>query len=581
MPRKRKPKALTQDVAVQALINSGGNVSKARKALAAAGYRAKSRGPLIRHRDEALAAGRDVPLPPWVPSRGEVRPPADELADDAKPLVGGQIGGVQIVKRPLPRPGHVRRYILTSAQNNTEVLAPFWQGLVTLAERFKAEILVSPIRYNLNAYRRMGADTDATEPDEFGGIWYADAVRPHLNAERIELAPGLHWCGDIRTSATAANPLSGRENISGSNSIIVAGTSLAMRSVATPKDRSAQFNMSTGVVTQRNYSDTPTGAKASWHHAYAALMIEVDDAGDWYPWFLNADQETGAFNYPGLVVTGDRVVEADNIAAVTFGDIHAVKLDPRVTEAIAGQGGLIDDLRPGEAHLHDLHDHETRNHHHRGRPVERYRLHKRQRETIGDELRHSVAFIEAIERPGMAIRVIDSNHHDAIQRTIEEEDWRKDPVNARFILQAADRLLEAIDEGEDGFCLFEWCLRRLGVSEEVHFLRPDESCEVEGVECSYHSHVGANGSRGSLGGFARMGMKSNIGHGHGPGIHYGAYQAGVTGGELETLDMGYNKGPSSWARAHIGTYRGGKRTIILMRGVKHRATGAIEDARAV
>lgn len=56
--------------------------------------------------------------------------------------------------------------------------------------------------------------------------------------------------------------------------------------------------------------------------------------------------------------------------------------------------------------------------------------------------------------------------------------------------------------------------------------------------------------------------------------------AGVTADDLKTLDMTYNKGPSSWVRAHIATYKnGGKRTFIMQRGTKFRAEGAIEDSR--
>jgi hypothetical protein len=93
------------------------------------------------------------------------------------------------------------------------------------------------------------------------------------------------------------------------------------------------------------------------------------------------------------------------------------------------------------------------------------------------------------------------------------------------------------------------------------FVSEDNSFTICGnIECGMHGHLGANGARPSPTQFARAGAKSNTGHTHSPAILDGAYVAGVSG----SLDMGYNKGLSSWAPAHIVTYPNGKRTILTM-----------------
>jgi len=574
MARAKRQASLAQVVA--ALAASGGNVSAAGRALRAAGYRA-SRQTIARRRDAAAAAGHVVEFPPWTPSQGEARP-ADYGAP-GKPLIAGQVGGVEVVRRPLPARGRVRRYILAGATNNTPIHAQFWRGLEALADRWGAEILIRRLAYNLNAYRRLGAETELTAAGDSAGaeVYYAEQVRPHICEDRVELAPGLHWCGDIPITATAADPLSGLQTISGAASGIFAATSVALEAIATPKHLPAKMNFTTGAVTMRNYSRTKTGEKARWHHAYAALLVEVDSDGDWFARQLIAG-EGGRFNDLGLTIDGETITPGDNLAAITLGDIHAVKCAAPVRDAIIGPGGLVDQLRPRELHTHDLHDHESRNHHTRGKPFERFRLYRNGRDTVLDELKHSASFLALAARDWLAVVVVDSNHHDHLERYLQESDWRDDPPNMRFHLRAAERRLQAIEEGERDFLLFEWACREAGAPLEAIFLRPDQSHVVEGVECGQHGHNGPNGARGSVRNLARMGSKSNIGHGHGPGIRQGCWMAGVTGGDPVTLDMGYNKGPGNWVRAHIGTYIGGKRTMIIMRGLKFRAEGEIERA---
>jgi hypothetical protein len=96
----------------------------------------------------------------------------------------------------------------------------------------------------------------------------------------------------------------------------------------------------------------------------------------------------------------------------------------------------------------------------------------------------------------------------------------------------------------------------------VRFVSEDDSFIICGdIECAMHGHLGANGARGNPRQFTKMGAKSNTGHTHSPWLGDGAAVAGVSG----LLDMGYNKGLSSWDQSHIVTYPNGRRCIITMR----------------
>jgi hypothetical protein len=81
---------------------------------------------------------------------------------------------------------------------------------------------------------------------------------------------------------------------------------------------------------------------------------------------------------------------------------------------------------------------------------------------------------------------------------------------------------------------------------------------VEGIECGLHGHYGANGGKGGLKSFARIGVKTITAHAHTPGIEEGAYRVGTS----TKLTRGYTHGPSSWLQTHCLIYPNGKRTLI-------------------
>jgi hypothetical protein len=85
-----------------------------------------------------------------------------------------------------------------------------------------------------------------------------------------------------------------------------------------------------------------------------------------------------------------------------------------------------------------------------------------------------------------------------------------------------------------------------------------------------HGHLGANGARGGLRGFSKLGVKTIVGHSHTPGIIEGAYQVGTS----SHLKLEYNDGPSSWLNTHALVYPNGKRTLInIIKGKWRRGNG--------
>jgi len=564
---------VTLDDVVSALRANAGNVSAAARDLGT------NRRRIIRWRDKAINQGIDVPLPPWNPAKGEiiessyahkerVKQAADAgwvAQEDIPALTGGRIDTRDIEYMDTPPDGEVRRYIVSAAVNNTNVHDAFWENLTALADYYSAAIYIRRIAYNLSAWRRLGADTEIEGgPDE--AIKWDARVLPFVNEERVELAPDLQWAGDAPMTATAASPLSGYDTFTGSASAIFGATKIEMRSIATMRGDPAKILYTTGVVTQRNYSETKVGQKADWHHVYGAMLVEVDSDGDWFVRPLVGD-ESGTIYDLNITVSNGKVIEGHNLAALTPGDIHVADLDSDIEDALCE---IIDTLRPAEIHLHDVHDHKSRSHHDRKNPFRQFELHDADADDVRAEVKADAAFLSRISRPFMKSVVIASNHDDHLRRWLAESDWRQDPKNARFYLQAADAMLEGIEQGAD-FNLLEWACRKEGCPKDVVFLRPDQSHKVADVECGLHGDQGPNGSRGSIRALSKIGAKVNIGHSHTAGIMDGAWQAGLTGGDKQYVTMDYARGPSSWSRSMIGTFPNGKRTMITMRGLKWRA----------
>jgi hypothetical protein len=564
MTVKRPNRKVTDDDIVAALLETGGNLSAASRAL---GITRKT----IRERKDRLAEqGRAVPETPWNPSTGQPLP--DGMTKQS--ISGGRVSTREIFTRPLPPPGQVATYLLTAATNNTDLHAAFWANLQALAAHYKAhgpvEILVRRIGYNLNAWRKLGADTEVDGPGGDDAIHYAPELLPHVCDERVELAPGIHWAGDAPSTATAVSPLSGYDTFTGEASGVFGATKLEMRSIATMRGQPAKHIISTGVVTQRNYSETKVGQKADWNHVFGATLVEVESDGTWFMRPLVAD-DCGTICDLNITVRDGEAIEGPNMDALTPGDVHVADLEPAIQAAIYGPEGMTDTLQPGELHHHDLHDHKARSHHDERNPFRRLQLHYSGEESVEDEVAKDAAFLSYAARPWMRQVVIGSNHDEHMHRWLKDANWKSDPPNMLFYLRAAHRTCQAIKEGDEGFHLLEWACREKGAPDDVIFLRQDQSWLVHDIECGLHGDRGPNGSRGSARSLSRIGAKTNIGHSHTPAIIDGCWQAGVTAGDVDEPTLDYAYGPSAWSRTLIGTYANGKRTLITMRGLRWRA----------
>jgi hypothetical protein len=201
------------------------------------------------------------------------------------------------------------------------------------------------------------------------------------------------------------------------------------------------------------------------------------------------------------------------------------------------------------------------NPHHAGNPFVAVAKRANGTDVAEDEVRRALCFVDSCTPKQTLSVIVPSNHDDFLRRWLLSNDWKKDPVNARFYLQTALAMVEQALAGSEAEKLspFAYLAKQFFQEHDnVKVLGNDESFTTAGIELGMHGDRGPNGARGSRLNLRRIGIKSIIGHSHSPGIEEGCYQVGTS----TRLRLGYTSGPSSWLNTHAVIYPNGKRSLI-------------------
>lgn len=455
----------------------------------------------------------------------------------------------------------VQRYVVTAAQNATPIHVGFWKTLLAYCEHVDAQLLVVPYRYK-NPTSMWSASAENED-------WWAKETEPYLYNKRVLLNNNLMLIGDVKIQPTAAHPLDGMETISAGQSCIVGHPKLELTTVATPQQRTAKIMTTTGACTVKNYIESKAGKKGEFHHTFGACVVEVDgpifhmrqinalDDGS----FCELDHEYRPDEKP-------RKIRAN----LVMGDTHHPFTDPSVIEATFGEGGIVEVVNPEWLVWHDLHDFHERNHHHKGKFFINLAKQNSGNDDVHAALRDTFEFVSRVSK-GRKNLIVPSNHPEALARWVEETDPRTDPRNCLFWAETFHAMARGTTWDAKGPHTIDpfayWGRKMLVDPGATTFLKRGESFTLLGIELGMHGDKGANGSKGSRRGYTKIGVKSVIGHGHGPGIDGGVVQVGTN----SYLIMGYNVGaPSSWLHTDCLLYPNGKRGLINIVGGRWRAS---------
>ena len=459
-----------------------------------------------------------------------------------------------------------RRFIFTSAQDDTEVHEGFLTNLRAYADHMECPIHCAGFTYNKRLFENHSVANGVYHP----------SVAKYMVHQQMDIGDNLVFCGNMNTLPTAVSPLSGFETYTRGKWGIFPHAKVQLSSVPTMKHAPAKQIMTTGAVTLPNYVQKRAGIRAHFHHVIGAVLVEIDNQGRHFCRHLIAEDD-GSFQDLTSYVKNGVVVDGHTVEAINWGDIHFEDMDPQVAAGAfrvilddhdkLPTASMLDVLRPKYQFFHDITDFKARNHHNMNDPHHLFKTFARDESSVSMMFQEIGTFLDLTWRDFCQSVVVESNHDKAALRWLKEADWKRDPTNAKFYLAANLAALTAI-ENHESFSVLEWAVRGL-VDPDALFLREDDSftiCDGE-IECGMHGHLGANGAKGTPRQFTKMGPKANTGHTHSPSIIDGIYTAGTS----SKLDMGYNKGLSSWSHSHIVTYPNGKRTIVTMQDGQFRA----------
>lgn len=445
-------------------------------------------------------------------------------------------------------------YVITAAQNATPINKPFFAALKLYCEERGAKLYVIPYRYK----NPTSMWSQAAEDDD----WWAEELAPHLIDIRTDLNPNLVLLADIKTQPTAVTPLTGFESISGGKSAIIGHPKLELATVPAPQSKMAKVMTTTGAVTEKNYLPSKAGKKGEFHHTFGACVVEVDGK-HFYMRQINAVSD-GSFIDLDTEYRPSGKTRKVKAAALVMGDTHVDFADPGVTSATFGKDGIIEALQPEELIWHDVLDFHSASHHDKFDVFKRYAKHKSGRDSIEDELDRCYAYIDRYSPPNIRNVVVASNHHEHLARCVRDTDPRTDLRNCVFLSRTFIAMAEGATDRENGASTIDpfawWAQHKLKCYDRTTFLKRNESHLVRGIEVGFHGDHGANGSRGNIKGYAKIGVKTITGHTHTPGIRDGAYQVGGN----TRLDLAYLNGPSSWLHCDCVVYENGKRSLIII-----------------
>jgi len=453
-----------------------------------------------------------------------------------KPLTGGNEGTQETKKDG-------KGAVFVAAQNNTDP-HPFFYSLVHYCEKKGYNLHVAPFVYNKNGFQNGVFDDD--------DIYYHHDILPYLSDERIKFGPVV-FAADINILPTTKNPTSGFDGLvdcTTNTRAIIPSARLSARTLPSPKNMPARWLYSTGACTKRNYIQKKTGKLGEIRHTFSAIVVDRDNNIRQ----LVADESGGFYDldpWPEYHSPQGEATAHETIAAYIPGDIHAEKL---------GGGSLGDSLEiaarlnPESIMFHDIIDFTSRNHHNRKNPLF---IFQQGNQTVEDDIKAGSAVLDRFREkcPTSTLAVVKSNHDEALDKWLDETDYREDPLNAEFFLDMQlDRYRGDITEDILGHAM-----RKLGYTDtNTIFLDADESYTIHGVELGQHGHYGPNGARGNPASFANMGLPMVHGHTHSPAINWPVVTVGISA----RMDMGYNKGPSSWAHCDAVLYHNGTITLI-------------------
>ncbi len=453
---------------------------------------------------------------------------------------------------------YIEKYIITSAINNSKV---FEKGLETLkgfCENENATLLILPIRYN---------PSRLTEEE----IIYDKNILEFLQYDNFSICDKLTVLPEVKILPTAIKPLSGLASLGHETHTLIASPRIHLETIASLEKNKPKFILSTGCITEENYTKSKIGAKADFHHSTGAVIVEVDTKNGHLHFRQVSIDNEGVMCDIDKKYNGYSVEKIDRVEAIVYGDLHLATLSEVVrTKGLYDEDSLLNICNPKEIILHDLLSVETASHHNIGDYFRNYIIAKSDL-TIYDEIKQAIDFVSNILERNIKPVIISSNHNEhltqMLNRVMNNGFKEVNKSNVKLICDLIKFMIDEIDSKVETYdnilTLKVPDIFRIMMLNEFgsKIVYPDysENYRISSFDVSLHGDVGINGSR-SLGNL-QLHTNTKVIHGH---LHSAKRIDGVLSvGTSSKLNLNYNqKGISTWSHTHAIIHRNNKAQLI-------------------
>lgn len=444
-----------------------------------------------------------------------------------------------------------KRFIITWAQNDTQIHTKFLDNIEAYAKKIDASIHIIAGRYK----NPTSVANDANHES-----WHSRA-KEYLDANRHDIHKYVSIMSDIKTQPTAVNPMSGMQGVSGVNSCIFGHPKLQMETIPVLEGNKPKMMLTTGACTVSNYTDSKAGKKGEFHHTLGFVIVEIKDKDVFFVRQVSAE-DNGDFTdlYYDVIHQGYKdeeletpdvkITKLKSMSGIVLGDLHWGHHDPDVIKATEK---LMKKMTPEHVVLHDVFDGNSISHHEMKDPFAQYRKEILGTNSLRNELDAMLDGLSIFEKYDNVV-IVRSNHDDFLDRWLKNGDWKKQPTpkNSMEYMNLSAMLLNQYATTDDVKGV---------IPELINQRYPDfitlgrrDSYKIGGYECAHHGDVGSNGSRGSLVQFRKLNTKVIVGHYHAPQRKDGALAVGTS----TYLRVGYNDGASAWLNTHVIIHESGK-----------------------
>lgn len=437
------------------------------------------------------------------------------------------------------------KFVITTAVSNKKVNSNFLNSLKNYCEHNDSLLLILPCADVANRRTSIKWQLDP-ELRDFP-IIYNDLF---LN-ENLMIS-------DIKMSAKHINPLSGLQHLCQEKSVIIASTKQELEYVPNFIKTQPHACMTTGAITLGDYNtdmfmSKRTSKLAEYDHITGAIVVEIEDSKIFHFRQIQSDN-TGAICDLGIIYypDGNRKVD-ENICAV-LGDLHIGEEDLGILKT---ELNIIDDLEIKQVVLHDIGSMSSISHWDRNKTITKAiksSEHKLSLEDEANNIAYALARFENLDN----IYIVKSNHHNFLNRWIENGDYAKDPQNLYYSLDIVKAFIEKKDPFEYMIKQKTFFKNLKGKRKKYHFLQKYESKKINGAEISLHGDRGANGSKGNDKIFNKAFESAVVAHTHTPKIYRGIYTVGTT----SRKDLDYVEGLSTWGHSLALIYSNGSKQLI-------------------